>query len=46
MWIKNFVEYNIVQQVAEDLYIKVKGDSLIYNDEWWDKYPGFKKTKS
>lgn len=39
--IDNLKEYNIVKQIGEDLYIKIKGDSYNSDDEWWDKYPGF-----
>lgn len=40
-WVRNLKGNEIVNQVAQDLYIKVKGDSFNTNDEWWEKYPGF-----
>jgi ADP-ribosylglycohydrolase len=40
-WKDNLIGHEIVKQVAEDLHIKMKGDSLNSNDEWWKKYPGF-----
>lgn len=30
----------IVRQVAEDLYIRIKGDMYHPDEEWWEKYPG------
>jgi len=40
-WKDNLIGHEIVKQVAEDLHLKMKGDSLNSNDEWWKKYPGF-----
>ena len=40
-WIKNLNGHEVVIQVAEDLHLKMKGDSLNSSDEWWDKYPGY-----
>lgn len=40
-WRENLVGEEIVRQVGEDLYIKIKGDSFNMDKEWWDKYPGY-----
>lgn len=40
-WINNLKYHNIVEEVAKDLYIQIKGDSLNEDDDWWDKYPGY-----
>jgi len=39
-WIRNLRHHEIVEVVAEDLHIQVKGDSYESDDEWWEKYPG------
>lgn len=40
-WIANLTGHKIVREVAEDLHIKVKGDSFNTDEEWWEKYPGY-----
>lgn len=39
-WINNLRYKEIVQMVAEDLYVGRKGDSYNMDEEWWEKYPG------
>ena len=40
-WITNLRYNDIVKQIGEDLHIQIKGDSLITDDDWWERYPGF-----
>ncbi len=40
-WRRNLIGEEIVRQVGEDLYIKIKGDSFNTDNEWVEKYPGF-----
>ena len=40
-WINNLRYSEIVEQIACDLHIGVKGDYYISDDDWWEKYPGF-----
>lgn len=40
-WIEKLRHGSIVLQVAEDLYTKCKGNSIVADNEWWDKYPGY-----
>lgn len=40
-WINNLIGHEIVKQVAEDLHVKIKGDSFNTDEIWWEKYPGF-----
>jgi hypothetical protein len=40
MCINNLKENELVKQVAEDLHVKVIGDSEDGDSEWWRKYPG------
>lgn len=39
-WINNLRHKEIVQTVAEDLYVGRKGDSYNMDEDWWEKYPG------
>lgn len=40
-WVDNLKDNEIVKQVAEDLHIRVKGDTYEPDDEWLIKYPPF-----
>lgn len=40
-WRKNLIGEEIVKQVGEDLFVKIKGDSIETDKDWWEKYPGF-----
>ncbi len=40
-WQCNLHGAAIVLEIAEDLALGVKGNSLGQDDEWWDKYPGY-----
>jgi hypothetical protein len=31
----------IVRQIGEDLHIRVKGSSDVFDEAWWEKYPGY-----
>ena len=42
-WRKNLIGEEIVKQVGEDLFIKIKGDGIETDKDWWEKYHGFKK---
>lgn len=39
-WIDNLRNHEIVSEIAKDLHIKVKGDHIHSDKEWWKKYPG------
>jgi len=40
-WIINLKHHNIVEEIAKDLYIQIKGDAINEDDDWLEKYPGF-----
>jgi ADP-ribosylglycohydrolase len=40
-WRLNLVGQEIVKQVGEDLFIRVKGNTFDMDDDWWEKYPGY-----
>jgi len=40
-WIKNLEQADLVEEVAGDLFIRVKGDSYEADPDRWDRYPGF-----
>jgi len=40
-WVKNLKSAQIVNQIAEDLFIGCKSDSLNMDSDWWNKYPGY-----
>ena len=40
-WTINLMYDDLVRQVAEDLYIQVKGDPYNPDDSCWEKYPGY-----
>lgn len=40
-WITNLKHHKIVEEIAKDLYIQIKGDSTNEDENWWEKYPGF-----
>ena len=39
--IEKLEAHDIVSQMGEDLFIRVKGSTYDADDEWWEKYPGF-----
>lgn len=39
-WITNLKANELVKQVAEDLHVRVLGNSEYEDMEWWRKYPG------
>lgn len=39
-WIDNLRHKDIVETIAEDLYLGIKGDSFNMDEEWREKYPG------
>jgi len=40
-WIEKLDAHDIVSQMGEDLFIRVKGSTYETDEEWWEKYPGF-----
>jgi ADP-ribosylglycohydrolase len=40
-WKERLRGEEIVRQMAEDLFIQVKGDSFLLDDKWNEKYPGY-----
>ena len=37
--IKNLEQVEFLTELAQDLYIQVRGDSFDFDDEWVEKYP-------
>ena len=40
-WTDNLRDSEIVRQIGEDLHIRVKGSSDVFDEAWWGKYPGY-----
>lgn len=40
-WITNLKHQTIVEEVAKDLHLQIKGDSTNEDEDWCEKYPGF-----
>lgn len=40
-WRRNLVGQEIVKEVAEDIFLQVKGNTFEMDEEWWEKYPGY-----
>ena len=40
-WIQKLDQASLVEEVAGDLFIRVKGDSFQQDPAWWERYPGF-----
>ncbi len=40
-WVKKLKQADLVEEMAGDLFIRIKGDSNNNDPAWWQRYPGF-----
>lgn len=40
-WIANLEGAAILEEIADDLFVQVKGNDYNPDDDWWQKYPGY-----